>query len=521
MFVDTGRWTEASNAFESAINLLSKLSTRTLNRTDQQYVLSQISGLSSAAAAAALEAEQGAPHALKLLEAGRCVILGLAIDTRSDVSDLKERDANLWEQYERCRDDISQLRNWQRLSDKMEFLSEQEELEKSLSKLASVESKIRQVPGLERFQLPLEPHELMELADKGPVVTFNISKIRCDAIMVTSDKIQVCNLPNLNYDTVHEKARSISSLVSTSRRHVKLKIQKHSESSDKDKLRQDLMWLWDSAVRPVLDKLDIRLLENVWWVVGGNMGLLPIHAAGDHSEGSRENTMSRTVSSYISTFKALRYSRERALRQSLKDRLMLVNMANTPGQEALVTKHEINAIREEFGEAVTFLDHPGKYDVLKNLKLCPFAHFACHGASNAHDPSEGGILLVENGRTVLLKIKELDGIRLKHANIAYLSACSTAELSAGNLVDEAIHLSNSFQMIGFKHVIGTMWAADDQAAGEIAHNFYRSLRDKFTGKENDELHVARVLHNAVIKFKNSSSLKGDVAQWGAFIHIGA
>ncbi|MCJ1251060.1 hypothetical protein MMC30_008291 [Trapelia coarctata] len=69
-------------------------------------------------------------------------------------------------------------------------------------------------------------------------------------------------------------------------------------------------------------------------------------------------------------------------------------------------------------------------------------------------------------------------IRPKHhdqAQIAYLSACSTAEIKVRNLADESIHLANAFQLAGFTNVIGTLWAADDNAAVEIASKFYEGL----------------------------------------------
>lgn len=62
--------------------------------------------------------------------------------------------------------------------------------------------------------------------------------------------------------------------------------------------------------------------------------------------------------------------------------------------------------------------------------------------------------------------------------MAYLSACATAEQPDGKLADETIHLANAFQTLGFQHVIGTMWGANDAAAGEIAKRFHDRLTSK-------------------------------------------
>ena len=522
LFLTKARWAEASVAFESAINLLPHVSPRTLPRSDQQYILSELAGLASDAAAAALQADKPASTALALLESGHCIIYGFAMNARSDLSDLREKDSGLCEEYEKLRDELSSYGTRHDLETERSYLVGDRSPQKVLAELNTVEAKIRCIPGLERFQLPPEPKEFMELAAKGPIITFNISRLRCDAIIVTPNRIWGRRLDHLTYDSVHAKAQSISAVGTRSRRNVKVRVTKGNDISEREQLRRDLRWLWKSAVLPALEECDVQKSHNVWWVTGGSMGLLPIHAAGDHSEGSVDNTMSRNISSYTPTFKALRYSRDREMivGDLRGDRLMFINMANTPGHEALITKHEIEAVRQEFGQSVIVLDHPTKEDVLKNLEHCNFAHFACHGLSDPHDPSKGGIVLVENGKAVLLRISELDNVKLRNAEIAYLSACSTAEMADGELVDEAIHLSNSFQMIGFKHVVGTMWGADDYAAGEVARMFYGNLLHMPKKGDRRELEVAKALHDAVMAFRNLPHIREDIAKWGPFIHIG-
>ncbi|KAI0467037.1 hypothetical protein F4859DRAFT_518461 [Xylaria cf. heliscus] len=59
-------------------------------------------------------------------------------------------------------------------------------------------------------------------------------------------------------------------------------------------------------------------------------------------------------------------------------------------------------------------------------------------------PSEGALILVEEGRPKLVTIRELDEVDLENDEVA----CSTAELAEGKLVDEAIHLSNSLVIRG-------------------------------------------------------------------------
>jgi CHAT domain-containing protein len=45
---------------------------------------------------------------------------------------------------------------------------------------------------------------------------------------------------------------------------------------------------------------------------------------------------------------------------------------------------------------------------------------------------------------------------LKHAQLAFLSACETAK-GDREQPDQAIHLAATMLFVGFKSVIGTMW----------------------------------------------------------------
>ena len=86
-----------------------------------------------------------------------------------------------------------------------------------------------------------------------------------------------------------------------------------------------------------------------------------------------------------------------------------------------------------------------------------------------------------------------------------------------NLADEGIHLASSFQLVGFRHVIGTLWGADDHAAVEVAKNFYNALPHF---NINGSLSVARALHYAITSFKNVGENWKDCSKWASFVHYG-
>ncbi|MFF2813773.1 CHAT domain-containing protein [Streptomyces sp. NPDC058000] len=62
-----------------------------------------------------------------------------------------------------------------------------------------------------------------------------------------------------------------------------------------------------------------------------------------------------------------------------------------------------------------------------------------------------------------------------HTQLAYLSACNTANRGAPQLLDEVIHLTNAFQLAGFPHVVGPLWPISDHLAVEIVESFYAHL----------------------------------------------
>jgi CHAT domain-containing protein len=79
-----------------------------------------------------------------------------------------------------------------------------------------------------------------------------------------------------------------------------------------------------------------------------------------------------------------------------------------------------------------------------------------------------------------------------------------------------IHLTSAFQLVGFPHVIGTLWPIRDDIAVEAAQSFYSGLRD------NGQVHADRAayaLHSAVRALRDS--YPGRPALWATYLHAGA
>jgi CHAT domain-containing protein len=141
------------------------------------------------------------------------------------------------------------------------------------------------------------------------------------------------------------------------------------------------------------------------------------------------------------------------------------------------------------------------------------------------DPSNSGLILqkrsnepgevFEQDRLTAHRIAEL---QLRHTQIAYLSACSTAENKAAELLDEVIHVVSGFQMAGFPHVVGCLWPAGDLECIEVAKRFYSSvLQQSWSGMANGE--VASALQEAVMAVRAKDI--NMPLNWAQFVHCGA
>lgn len=88
---------------------------------------------------------------------------------------------------------------------------------------------------------------------------------------------------------------------------------------------------------------------------------------------------------------------------------------------------------------ITALDQPDVASVIEEIQQYDIAHFACHRVSDRTDPSESGLLLQTAGtaatkpRQDILRVREVCQAYLPQAEIAYLSACSTAENQAAKV----------------------------------------------------------------------------------------
>ncbi|KAJ9226752.1 hypothetical protein DTO027B5_1912 [Paecilomyces variotii] len=536
-------WAKATTVARDVVQLLPWLVPRWLNRDDQQHLIKNMTNFSSLAASAVLQAGGSAAEAVEMLEAGRGVIGSLTIDLRADISGLQRIDPLLYNQYIQLRrqillpsgngmapsaDTLKHQRtpgslNFQGL--KTNFSNAISRRTESMKELEAIEQKIRTISGFEHFRVPLSAADFVELAQKGPVAAFNVTEYRSDALIAT--KRGIVSIPlDLSLDELKRNAARLVGNERLSRGKPSTKAKRNKE------LRDIMQWLWEAAVRPVLLHLGLMStkpehhLPRLWWVASGYMGLFPLHAAGDE----QSVTMDYVISSYTPTFKGLRFSREKGQRPSPPDadvKMLIVPVPETMGKPSLKTHDEIEAIQRSMGSVTyTVLDMPSKTDILRELSRHHFIHFACHGSPDPNNPSDAALLLApgHDGNPERLTVREISMLNHDDARLAYLSACSTAENSAEELMDEIIHVASAFQLIGFPHVVGTLWDTSDKAAVQVAKLFYeeigRRLGDPSTSRCHD---IAYCLHQALQRIRLSPRVarSKDVLSWAPFIHMGA
>lgn len=531
------RWEDSSHVLGEILKLLPQVTRPTDSREKWQKHLCTLSGLASRTASVHLKAGRSPLTALQALESGRGVIASLMMDLRWDLSKLQDVDPSLWQVYKTMGLLLAAFND----NDTPLMSAEQREHRQNTYKyLNELQNKIRQCPGFGRFLLPPTENEILGMAQDGPLVCFNVSNVSSEAFLVTTTGIQVLYLPDLKEKDIQRGTRMFASRGNPARRDASLCESDDEEEPSTSDLTTELLSIWKHAVRPVLDQLGLlgqkdpsQRLPRIWWVGGGSIALVPLHAAGQHILGSTENTLSHATSSYAPTLKALQYSRSKPrphftyMNSRSEIEMVIISMPTTPeGYKTLRLAEEVAAVQDksEYWANITSLDRPSKESALNALKHCDMAHFACHATADQIQPTQSALLL---GRDVLEKltledIMKMDSDRSGHAPVAYLSACSTAEIKVQNLADESIHLASAFQLAGFMHVIGTLWAADDSAAVEIAGKFYEGLDiyDRMFFDRRESGSVAYALHYAVLHYRKIPGNSMAVAKWAPFIHLG-
>jgi CHAT domain-containing protein len=187
---------------------------------------------------------------------------------------------------------------------------------------------------------------------------------------------------------------------------------------------------------------------------------------------------------------------------------LIVSLTDTPGLAPLPgAAPEAEALRNRQPGARVLADTEATTAaVTAALPEATWAHFACHADADLNAPARSGLHLHDG----VFFVPDISRLRLTTAELAYLSACSTAHPGTRD-ADQSLHLASAFQLAGFRHVIASLWPLNDQVAAAAAESFYRDLATA------DDASV--VLREVTLDLRAHHPDRPD--HWAALIHSGA
>ncbi|RYP13180.1 hypothetical protein DL765_007007 [Monosporascus sp. GIB2] len=403
---------------------------------------------------------------------------------RADITDLQHRHPQVAKEYIKLRDQLDAPTTSAHEADPVDtprVLTRQSDQRYTAGqKLEETIQKIRKLPGFDRFLLAPSEDEMEAAAAPGPIVIINVSRYRCDALVIEKRGLRTVRLPHLDNDEIRTRAAALGS----------------------DSINTQLLeWLWETTAKPVLDVLGFNKYPRgswprIWWIPTGSLAKFPIHAAGYHERGSSETVLDRVISSYSSSVRALVHSRQnrpKAMMAAAPKKVVLVGMQNTPGHGNLpFARQEIDQLNGLCNSMELQVREPqtSRKDVLAALNDCHIFHFAGHGQTDLLDPSKSALLLSDGDLTVASLFET--NLHSRKPFLAYLSACGTGQVKYDALIDEALHLIAACQLAGFQHVVGTLWEVNDRSCVDAATMTYKWMQE---GKLSDGS-VSEGLHHA-------------------------
>jgi tetratricopeptide (TPR) repeat protein len=464
--------------------------------------------------------------AIEILERGRALLWSEMRRLRAPIDQLLEADPDLGHKFATVNRDLEEVTKSVSPSHKLSLgdgtadglravdpfghlVMKQCGLLKERDKLIS---QIQALPGFDSFLESPSYDTLRSVAFSGPVIIINHSTYRSD-ILVLLHHLPPSLIPTPS--DFFERASALKDKLLESRRKFGL------DSTDYEQtLAFVLEELYKLVGKPVIDQL--RLLRvpeqsRVWWCPASVFCSLPLHAMGPipSDDGEVRYFLDLYISSYTLTLSALLQSRKRDSGPRSLDRPYILLVAQ-PDLFLPTVEEEIQVIQALDTEVSSLIsDAATPATAIDGFHHHQFVHFACHGTLATGKPFEAGFELHGGARLTLLEIVRS---HLPTAEFAFLSACHTAEVTEGSIMDEGLHLAAAIQYCGFRSVVGTMWAMADEDGQDLAKYFYKAL---FSGSRGIPYHEksAKALRFAVKKLRRKRGVT--LERWVNFVHYGA
>lgn len=408
-----------------------------------------------------------------------------------------------------------------------------------------VVEEVRALDGFEDFLRLPGIESLLPAASGGPVIMVNVSRSRCDALVVTESGVETVPLPELTFEDARSRAIALLEMLERIDAEV-VELGEATHDLDEDSpagrarwlgatrrlidnrraANDDLVdlqrWMWRTITAPILDQLELRTppadgeeWTRVWWCPTGPLTVMPLHAAQDPDAEPTEHAavIDRVVSSYTPTLRALQQARDGVRPVGPDDRFLVVAIEETVGRPdlegALAERDLLRALIAS--EHLTVLGEPDatREKVLSALPDHRWVHFGCHADQELANPSAGGLLLTDG----ILTIADVAEHRFR-GDFAGLAACKTA-VGGFQLLDESITLAAALHFTGYRHVVASLWSIEDTVSSAVFGELYRQLvQDGIMNAEGSALAV----HQAIREQREVSPL--EPLDWAPFVHLG-
>lgn len=450
-------WNQAYHAATTMFSFVPLAVSRSLENSDKPWLLAELAGLASDAAAVALMAGAAPFDALRLLESSRGVMMGSILGLRSDVDDLQQHHPKVAVEYLKFRDQIDSSKVKPSNPSAAWLPINQPDYRHNANKeMERVIEHIRSLPGFQSFLREPTESEARAAAASATIVVINISQFRCDAIIVKPEGVSLRDLPDVSLRDIKARSQGITS-IGLLDSHL-------------------LEWLWDKVTGPVLDSLRFTALpdgadwpQQICWIPTGPLVALPLHAAGYHDLAENKTVLDRAISSYsvsITALVQLHAYRQKPEVDRKPERAVLIGMT-----ELAKAPEEVQEVSRICQSLKVVMPEPHSKDVREALKDCDVFHFAGHGSSSPLDPLNSALILEKPDRLTVSSLFDMN-LHRRRPFLAFLSACSTGQIKHDGSMDEGLHLIAACQVAGFQNVIGTLWEVNDELCVEAARLTY-------------------------------------------------
>ncbi|KAL5525288.1 hypothetical protein ACEPAF_9158 [Sanghuangporus sanghuang] len=357
---------------------------------------------------------------------------------------------------------------------------------------------VRRIPGFEDFLRAAPFKVLQQAVSEGPVIV-----VPC--VCIPLDKDFYADAIDLHNELIRV------------RREYRVSSVEYDEV-----LRRVMKVLWERVVSKVVQKLKelgVREGSRIWWCPTSVLSALPFHAAGPYKgeDDTEKYLLDDYISSYTPTLKSLI-----AARSGVADgdgRMLFVSDTKLPS-----AKKERDTIRRIRRIEKQLLDDQATPEaVLRMLRRARWVHFVCHGLLD-EEPFNSSLKLSGGNLTLLDIARE----NLPNAELAFLSACHTAEQHPKAAMDELLHLSSAIQFCGFRSVIGTMWQLLDRDGPFFSLSIYMHLMKELGEGEVRSKRAAAAVREAALTLRERGDEGNDgyrvemkAERWVNLVHIGA